>query len=253
MNQPISFSCTAMPQDKKGVLPIDENGYRTVVIGGLNVFNSAGHYYTYEGAKKLFESSSSFMRRVNAGVLHGELGHPKPLPGMDEDEYCERILTIEETNIACHYKEIWIDMESVRDNRGRPVIAILAKVKGAGPHAKVTEDSLSNPAVNTCFSIRSFTQDTFVSGVKHREIRQIVTFDLVMESGIDFARKYNAPGLEGRELHRVNVDPARLRRVVTSERFSRVGMESNRRFGLDTLEALGVSLDPSALPRWNQW
>ena len=68
----IRFSCTSLQgTNKKGILTKDEHGYYSQPIGGLNVMNSAGMYYTYQGAKNLFEESSAFMRRVRRGALHG--------------------------------------------------------------------------------------------------------------------------------------------------------------------------------------
>ncbi len=93
--QKVLFSCTTLAgTGKKGKLTKDENGYYTMPIGGLNVFNSIGDFYTYEDAKQLFDSSSTFMRRVKTGALKGEYGHPKPIKGQSYEEFAERVLTI---------------------------------------------------------------------------------------------------------------------------------------------------------------
>ena len=54
----INYSCTALVgSNKSGVLKPDADGYYTVVLGALNFFNSAGHYYPLEPAEKLFADS----------------------------------------------------------------------------------------------------------------------------------------------------------------------------------------------------
>lgn len=249
---PISFSCTALPANKKGILTPDEHGYYEVVIGGLNVFNSAGHYYTYEGARELFEGSSTFMRKVNNGTLYGELGHPRYIPGQSENEYYARIIDILETNTAVHFSKVWLDMERVRDNAGKPVIAIMALAKGDGPHGAAMNANLANPKANTCFSIRSFTEDTYVAGVRHRNIKEIVTFDWVGESGINFARKYNAPALESHDLYERLVNPKEMREALMAPVPQGVGLES-RRFGIEVLQRLGFNADIGDLPGWAKW
>ena len=66
----VRFECTSLRgTNKKGLLPKDENGYRWMPIGGLNIFNSAGQYYTLEGARELFAESSQFNRRIQRGAL----------------------------------------------------------------------------------------------------------------------------------------------------------------------------------------
>lgn len=250
MQNQVRFSCTALKGGKKGVLPKDENGYREFPVGALNVFNSSGEYYTYEGAKDLFESSSTFMRRVKAGVLKSEMGHPKPLPGMSQEQYANRVMTIEEQNVAAHLSEIWLDTTSIKDESGKPIIAIMAKVRPTGPFGPALEDSFNNPKDNTCFSIRAFTEDTWSGGTKQRILRTIVTFDAVIESGLAVARKYRAPGLE-----------SYVEAEFTKEHFmstvkplvNNVATESSKGFGLELFDSLGWRITNDNSPHFNKW
>ena len=83
----IRFSCTSLAgTQKQGIIPKDANGYYDMVIGGLDILNSAGEYYDHAGAKELFQESSSFMRRVKRGALRGEVGHPRREHGQSIDE-----------------------------------------------------------------------------------------------------------------------------------------------------------------------
>lgn len=193
----IRFACTSLAGvNKAGLLKKDDQGYYEVVVGALNVYNSAGQYYVYEQAKKLFESSSQLMRRVSRGALRGEYGHPKFMPGMSNDQFANRVMSIYEENVCCHFRDITIDFNRVKDAQGKPVIAIVAWVKPAGPNAAALQASLDNPNENVCFSIRAFTDDFREGGVTKRVLKTIVTWDYVNEPGIAVAEKFSAPSLE---------------------------------------------------------
>lgn len=195
----VRFACTALAgTNKAGELPKDADGYVTMVVGGLNMFNSAGQWYTYEGAKALFEQSSQFMRRVKRGALRGEVGHPRQEQGQAFDDFVGRVLEIRETNVCVHFKEIFLDFSRMKDAAGKPVIAIMAKLIPSGPHGDFLAKALANKNENVCFSIRSFTRDFMDRGVYTRELKNIVTFDYVNEPGISIAEKYKAPSLESR-------------------------------------------------------
>lgn len=184
---------------KQGIIKPDANGYYTQVVGGLNTLNSAGQYYVYEQAKALFDSSSLFQRRIKAGCLFAELGHPKPLPGMSNDEYLQRIMSIEETNICAHFAEIWLDENFGRDNpqfKNPSLVAIMAKVKPDGVKKAALEGVWENPCRDVCFSIRALTRDYYEKGRTNRVLTNIVTLDSVVESGISVARKWDSPACE---------------------------------------------------------
>ena len=198
MTSSVRFVCQSLAGvNKVGNLTKDENGYYTVVVGALGMYNSAGHFYEFEQAKQLFESSSSLMRRVSRGSLRGEYGHPRMEPGMREADFANRIMSIWESHTCCQFKEIWLDFESVKDEKGKPVVAIMAKVIPSGPHGPVLQKQLDNKDENVCFSIRAFTDDYMEAGTRHRVLKTVVTFDYVNEPGMSVANKYKSPALEG--------------------------------------------------------
>lgn len=250
MNKTVSFTSTALKGGKKGIVTPDADGYYTMVIGGLNVFNSAGEYYTLNQAKELFEQSSLFMRRVKAGVLKGELGHPRKQPGQSDEDYVRRVLDIDEKNIAAHFSDVWLDFNNVKDKDGRTVVAIMAKVRPSGPHAAVLQASLDNPKEDTCFSIRAFTEDRYSGGVKNRALTSIVTFDFVLESGIHFARKYYNPSLESLEEQTFTIDS--LKQAHTSTKTDPAMESFNGRIEeiIRTAEKRNPSPTKSAFLNW---
>jgi len=200
----VKFTVTKLVgKNKVGVVKPDESGYYTMLIGGLNTFNSMGEYYTLQGAKDLFESSSMLMNRLKGGYLKAELGHPKKLSGMSMEDYVNRVHQIEETNTAAHFKEIWLDEKygvntpSV-DNPN--FVAIMGKFKPCGPRGKHLEKALNNPDENVAFSVRGLTDDYFQGGKTIRVLRTIITFDYVEAPGIAVANKYDSPSLESESL-----------------------------------------------------
>lgn len=196
----ITFTCTRLNgTNKVGDLKKNERGYYTMIIGALNMFNSAGMYYRFDAAKQFFEQSSALMRRVQRGALRGEYGHPRRDPSMSMQAYYARLLQIHEDKVCCHFASITLDFENHKDDQGRPIVAIIAEVCPNGPLGHVLEKQLQNPNENVCFSIRSFTDDRMERGVMNRYIKTIVTFDYVNEPGMSVAEKYNSPALEGFE------------------------------------------------------
>ncbi len=144
----VSFSSTVLAnKGKKGILTPDADGYYSMVVGGLNIHNSAGDYYVLNEAKDLF-TNSSFLRRIQNGALRGEVGHPFREPGMSDEQFLDRFLTIRETNVCSHYSEVWLDEQSIKDSKGRPVVAIYAKVRPSGPKADTLRESFENSKEN---------------------------------------------------------------------------------------------------------
>ena len=200
MSDAMHFTSTKLNYlGKKGDLRPNVDNYYTLIVGGLNTFNSANEYYPENEANNLFLKSSKFMRRVTSGCLYGELGHPKQIPGMSQDDYVRRILTIDESNICCHFKNIWLDTQFGKNNprfNNPKLIAIMAEVKPSGAKGSVLQDSLANKNENVAFSIRSLTSDYWVRGVKHKVLHTIVCWDVVVEPGIAIANKWDSPSLE---------------------------------------------------------
>lgn len=247
----VYFTSTILRNLKKqGKITPDADGYYTVVGGGLNVFNSVGHYYTADGgARQLFEKSSAFMRRVTKGTLYGEVDHPSA-HGMKEDEWIQRLYEIPKQTSCIHIKDVWLDDSYgklyVPDNRN--MIAIMLKVKPSGGMSKVAEDAFQNNLENACFSIRSFTRDYAQNGRRIRVLDEVVTFDLVTESGVERATKYHSPACE------TFVDVAMTNRIVDrikAKGSSTVGLESSQLAYLDTIKQEKIFLPTkSKLTSW---
>lgn len=245
---------------KKGILTPDSDGYYEVVVGALNTYNSAGEYYTAEGAIALFENSSHLMRRIKNGALYAELGHPKKAPGMSMEQFYSRVVSIEETNICGHFSELRLDFkfgEKHPELNNKDLIAVVAKVKPAGPKANALQIALENPKQNAAFSVRGLTENKYKNGRVERRLTNIICYDHVTEPGVAVSDKYMAPGLEHRvalenhlnELTDVTVDKSTLTRVLKSN-MSIVGMESNRELFTDILKTIDTKPKINKLANW---
>lgn len=225
--QSASYSCTALVgTNKAGILKPDEDGYYTLVLGALDVYNSAGAYYPLATAKHVFESSSSLMRRIEAGNCKGECGHPKPLPGQSTREFLQRVMSIEETNVCCHIRDVRLDMQSVKDRHGRPVVSVIGSVRPTGPKGPALREALENRHENVCFSVRSLTRDHIkTSGVLQKDIKTIVTWDWVTEPGIEHAQRWKSPSLEA--FNDMEFNDRHLEAIEQSSGRMAVGMESS--------------------------
>ena len=247
-------------KNKKGVLVPDSDGYYTVVVGALNTYNSAGEYYTAEGALQLFENSSHFQRRIKNGALYAELGHPKKVPNMSMEQFYSRVVSIEETNVCGHFSEINLDFDFGRKNpefKNPDLIAIIAKVKPAGAKANALQLSLESGKQNTAFSIRVLTENKYVNGRVERRLTNIITFDHVIEGGVSCAHKIHAPGLEQRvateslveDVLNTTVDKNVLKKVLVNN-LSHIGTESSHEMFNDILKSLESKPNFNKLKNW---
>ena len=248
----VKFVSSQLPSGKKGILKPDSNGYYELPIGGLNAYNSAGEYYTLNGAEALFSNSALLMRRMGKGVLKSELGHPKKLPGMSDDQYLERIMTIEESNVCAHIKELWLDKNFGSNNpkfNNPNLVAIMAKICPSGPHGDALAKSFANPSENVGFSIRGITNNYYERGKCMRILTNIITFDQVVEWGISVANKWASPSLESLSLKdnfNIAANEIQLEKII--KKCSSVSTESTKEIALDCLNTIRMSKSVSQLP-----
>ncbi len=247
----VSYSCTAlMGTNKTGALKPDADGYYTLVLGALDFFNSAGSYYPYESAKHLFQESSSLIRRCNSGALRGEYGHPRK-GNMTDAQFLSRIMDIDEKNVCCHIRRVWIDCNTLKDEQGKGIVAILGEVKPMGPYAQALQQSLDNPSENVCFSIRSITNDQIIGGVNNKHLRAICTWDYVNEPGISVANKWRSPALESME--GMPIKRAIASRVAREQKRANIGAENDSTMSMESLIPLLFDEDRSQLPPSARW
>ena len=210
---------------KRGVLkPIDTSGYYAINLGGLDVYNESNALYVANTAKDLFKESSHLMRRVSSGKLFNELGHPKRIPGMTDEEYMIRILTVYEDNACSHLRKIHLeDFQDPTLNNGKPFIRIIGEVKPMGQLGILVEDTFKTADSDACYSIRSITNDHYVGNIRYKNIKEIATWDYVLEPGIKHATKYYSASTEGRLIINTRMLEIAKEKILKDA----VGMESS--------------------------
>nr|DAT15808.1 MAG TPA: Prohead core protein protease [Caudoviricetes sp.] len=198
----IHYGCTALVgTNKSGLLKPDADGRYDMVLGALEYPNSVGDIYTLKSAQQFFKEGSALKRKIDNGQLRAEYGHPKREPGMTDQEYLERILTIEETKVCAHISDVYIDTKNVKcPKTGRTIIAFRGKVKPQGPYGPYLKEELDDPKTNVAFSIRSLTLNKQVGFRQEKDFTQIVNWDKVTEPGLAPATKYSVPTLESRDV-----------------------------------------------------
>lgn len=184
---------------KKGKLVPNKKGEYTFCVGALDIMSTRGDRYTLEGAEQLFKKSSMLMKRIKAGGLYAENGHPVRVPGQTDEEYLGRIHTIEEARICGFISDLWLDRKALANEGDGDSVAIMAKIKPFGELGDVLAQSIANEKQNVCFSVRGFTNDTRRGGVTHRALTNIITFDFVTMPGIPVANRSNSGSLESLE------------------------------------------------------
>lgn len=224
MNGTIKFSSEILlNKGKTGLITPDQDGYYELIVGGINCHNSCGDYYAMsESVRALFNSSSTFMRKIKSGKLYGEVEHPPFLPGMKKDAYIGRIYHIDGKYLICHFKDIWLDENFGRNHpeyNNPNLIAIMAKVIPYGPYEKTLRDALENKFINPCFSIRSITNNYYHRGKQIKELDDIITFDYVTEGGIATADKWSSPSLESNDSY---LKPMMKDIILTKEKLIKI-------------------------------
>lgn len=193
------FECTALKGiNKEGKLTPDASGYYTTVLGAYGMKNSVGLTYDRDAALRVFNSDRAiFQRWISKGILHGEIDHPSPAPyivngSLDKDAYFARLRKIDARNYAVHIRRVYLK-EMVNDE-GQPILAVIGEVKPVGEIAETIRQGLENPDANVYFSVRSFTEDDMIRGIRYTI--ELVTWDYVHEGGIAMAQKMRSPSLE---------------------------------------------------------
>lgn len=243
MMQAITYGCTALVgKNKVGNLKKDAQGYyNDVVLGALQAYNSAGAFYEAEQSKQLFEASAELQRRIKSGNCRGEVGHPRYQEGMSERAWFSRVNDIFEPNICVQMETVGLSYDTLRDKQGRPLVAVMGRIRPSGANERFLERQLDNPGENVCFSVRSFTRDVMERGVLVKYLQKIVTWDNVNEPGISVANKYDSPSLESMAIADLDehlFSLSTIQEQARQEEMAGVSMESGHAPGKELLQVI---------------
>lgn len=214
---------------KNGIQPPDDEGYYTLVLGAVNVYNnSRSWYYTEKGIRELFGPGSLLHRKIANGCMRGEVNHPRQMPGEKLEAFYGRMMDIDLNNVCCHFKSLWLDENFGKNNpqyKNPEMIAIMGKVKPSGAKGHVLKDAIENNAENVCFSIRSLADEVMERGKLIRSLKELITIDFVNEGGILVASKWDSPATES--IHATPVVEKVLREFVSKSKGKAFALESS--------------------------
>lgn len=193
----IVYSNVMLPgPGKQGVLKKLDNGYYEILIGAFAAHGNGGWFYDLASAERYINSNPEFLFMLNNRRLRSEWGHPVREPGMSDADWLIRVNTVLEANWSSHIRAIRLSYNTVKDAKGRFVVAIIAEVSPTGPHRDSMLRILENPDEDLNYSIRSFAKRDFRNLVKH--ITKIITWDTVGDPGIGEISKYATPSMESK-------------------------------------------------------
>lgn len=237
----LKYGCTMLNgTNKTGVVKPDENGYYLLILGALNIKNSTGIWYDYETSKHVLDNSSRFMRRMSAGNLYAERGHPQKTRLMTNAEHVQRVLKIDQTNQCAHIKEV-IPVPGPKNPDGSTIMLLIGKVKPWGEKGKDLKEALETPGQNVNFSLRCLFDPMTYGGGPGRSISELVTFDWVVEPGLWVASKFYSPACEefeeaplAHDIYTSEVTDEQVNELIDLAKSGKVAMESDE---LSVLEA----------------
>lgn len=201
-----TYGNIAIPTGKNGVLKKLDNNYSEIILGAFGAFGNGEWLYDIDSAMKVFNSDPEFRRIIEAGRLKSEWGHPVREAGMKDPAWFIRICTMLEANVSSHIRRIRPSYDTVIDEKGRKVVALIGEVTGSGPHANSFNRSLDNPHEDVNYSIRCFAEKNFSNQRKY--MKKIITWDSVTDPGIACATKYRTPSLESKQQVAMLLDEA---------------------------------------------
>ncbi len=211
----------------------DADGYYRVIFGAYNVLSTRGDVHLADGLKEALEDKGNILnRRLVPGRLRSEADHPEYEPGMTKEQFILRNINIDPGRVCAHIKEVrYIETDEPSGVPGvGNVVLIEGLVRPSGVMSKGLADSLANPHEDTCFSVRSITDDVFRNGRYYKKIKQIITWDWVNEPGIKYASKLNGLTVESMDVGAcymedlINIKEDLMDREVTTESEAQLDM-----------------------------
>lgn len=251
-----SYSNVALANTgKKGILKKLDNGYQEIILGAFGAFGNGDWLYDTASAMRYMENDPEFLRMLQAGRLRSEWGHPRRLPGQSDQDWFIRICEIMENNVSSHIRRVSASLDTVIDERGRKVVAIIGEVRGSGPKSREFNEMLENPDEDVNYSIRCFAKKNFGNMTKH--MTKIVTWDSVYDPGVAVASKYKTPSLESKSHVAKLLDSAEFNLERLREGFAACANESSFESMAPAVQILNSLYENSrvqvAMPRTLTW
>jgi len=215
--------------EHKAMTP-NANGAYKVIIGAYNVWSANGWFYEMsDGVRSIYESGSVLQKRIAAGDVFVEDGHPPYVPGMDVVTYLESLMTLTESKVCGKILYISLDDKATAvPGHREPIFLVRAEVLPYGPLKDKLEKSFRDPSSNTAFSVRGLNHAKRIGGVLYKEVHTLMTYDFVGSPGISVASKssWENMTLEGLDINLSSIDITRLKERLDSRALGATESES---------------------------
>lgn len=198
-NRIVKYSAVAFPCQNKTNSLKQPDGYYRVIVGAFNAYNHSGFFYPFsQGIKKLYDVGGVIRRRLDNGLCKSEWGHPK-LDGLNDEQVLRRIVRIDDDRVCNFIRDI--TLESAKDETRKDIILVVASIIPLGPFGGFLQQELDIPEVNVAWSIRSFTAPPILlpNGIRAKVVKDVFTYDKVIEPGIPQATMFSTANLIGVE------------------------------------------------------
>lgn len=210
----------------QGIIKPDAAGWYEQCIGGFNVCNAGGAFYTAESAGRLFAQNSDLMRRLATRNLRGEAGHPRRLPGMSDAEWVNRCLDVDEARSCVYWGKFDLDESYGRRNPhlGNPeMVGVIGRFRPGGALGDFLARDMDDPETDVSFSVRAFSREIKNRNRTVYDMQVLTTYDYVNEPGVWTSSKNNTATMES--LVKSTVSKSAIRELVdTANRAKRTGV-----------------------------
>ena len=170
----------------------DANGvYKAFPVMVLGKTSRNGKNYDVESMVfAITNPSSVFYKKLHAGQLQGEYGHPF----VTEEKDLARIAMVDPTKVSHVIHRVYCSPSTERGNT-----IVYADIQPFGPYGKYLDESLKSPHINTAFSLRSLVAQTGTNadGSVNQRVTALITIDAVDAPGYAEASKVYVPSTEG--------------------------------------------------------
>lgn len=178
----------------QGIIKPDAAGYYEMCIGGFNVANAGGAFYTAESATRLFSANGDLMRRLATRNLRGEAGHPRRPPGMSDTDWVNRCLDVDEARSCVYWSKFTLDESYGRNNPhlGNPeMVGVMGRFRPGGAMGDFLARDMEDPETDVSFSVRAFSREVKNRGRTIYDMQVLTTYDYVNEPGVWTSSKVN--------------------------------------------------------------
>ena len=194
------ISSALLTEGNQKSLKPDKNGvYHDIplmVIGKVSRNNK--DYDVDSMVEQLTSNYSPFVRRLKAGQLTGEWGHPM----IFEEKDLARVMLIDSTRESHTIHRVWTGETT---EQGHTVV--YGDIQPSGPYGQYLKERFEDPLKNAAFSLRSLVAKIGQDGpIIRQRVNALVTIDAVDCPGYAEASKVYVQGLEGLQFE---FDPAK--------------------------------------------